>query len=298
MIRACMKLLPESEKALLGAEIHDLGTHSVRKGASSYAAGVVNGASAMAISQRAGWSLGGVQDRYIFQEVGSDQLCGRIVSGLNFNDTSFLTLPPHFDKEGQKLLPDFLKLYPSINNPYFPSCFKQVIPYLIASLLYHEAWMRSNFSNNHPIFSSPLFTLLSSTQRAELLSHVKVSKNRDNESNMIATGVPTHLIIANEISDLKSDWNNKWENFGKEVTKLPEMVTSNILERAQVNGALPVTSKDMDQFKINIVGITFILLISLFYSSFCVFFVFLSCVEHRFLFTYCFVVGIACAFDL
>ncbi len=46
-----------------------------------------------------GWSLGNVQDRYIFGGPGADQLVGRAVCGLPTTQNSFAILPPHFSTE-------------------------------------------------------------------------------------------------------------------------------------------------------------------------------------------------------
>ena len=43
-----------------------------------------------------GWSLGGVQDRYIRYESAGDQYLGRVVAGLPLNGAVFALLPPHF----------------------------------------------------------------------------------------------------------------------------------------------------------------------------------------------------------
>jgi hypothetical protein len=60
----------------LGASKRDLGSHSNRKGAISF---VLSFAviSAVCVYLRAGWSLGNVQDRYIFAGAGGDQTVGR-----------------------------------------------------------------------------------------------------------------------------------------------------------------------------------------------------------------------------
>ena len=56
---------------------------------------MVNGTSPVHIYLRAGWNLGSVQDRCLFVAQGSDQLTGRALAGLPFNDASFALLPPH-----------------------------------------------------------------------------------------------------------------------------------------------------------------------------------------------------------
>lgn len=59
---------------------NELGTHSFRKGAASWAAAFF-GVSMTAIYLRAGWTIGVVQMRYIFLAVFSDSNIGRILAG-------------------------------------------------------------------------------------------------------------------------------------------------------------------------------------------------------------------------
>jgi len=66
LFRDVLESLTESEKMRLGGLISDLGTHSYRKGAATYALGV-EGPNPVMVYLRAGWSLGNVQNRYIFQ---------------------------------------------------------------------------------------------------------------------------------------------------------------------------------------------------------------------------------------
>jgi hypothetical protein len=86
------------------ASIADLGTHSIRKGAITYVLSCINGPTAIQVYLRAGWTIGNVQDRYIFAGAGGDQITGRLVCGLDFNDEEFAILPPHFTKEDLLLL--------------------------------------------------------------------------------------------------------------------------------------------------------------------------------------------------
>ena len=146
--------LSESDLTRLGGEKKQIGTHSVRKGAASYCAGMVNGPSPVQIYLRAGWTLGGVQNRYLFAGAGGDQLTGRVLSGLPFNSSTFASLPPHFDAEGLALIqwPVVLPLYLRL-----PETFKRALPYLLASICFHEEWLRSTLSPHHPLFATHLF---------------------------------------------------------------------------------------------------------------------------------------------
>ena len=58
--------LPDAEAGILGARKQDIGTHSTRKGAPTHCLGITEGPSPIQVYLRAGWSLGNVQDRYLF----------------------------------------------------------------------------------------------------------------------------------------------------------------------------------------------------------------------------------------
>lgn len=93
------KLLGSSADDLvdMGIIIMEIGTHSFRKGIASFLSCLTGGPSAIAIYLRAGWSLGAVTARYIFEGGGGDQLCGRAATGICILEPSFADLPPHFD---------------------------------------------------------------------------------------------------------------------------------------------------------------------------------------------------------
>eukprot|EP00644_Phytophthora_capsici_P008318 jgi/Phyca11/114661/e_gw1.26.378.1 len=74
MLHRIIGSLSEEDKCILGCNPDDIGTHSLRKGSSSYALGQ---------------SLGKLKDRYIHFGEGADQLCGRMIAGLPFNSERF-----------------------------------------------------------------------------------------------------------------------------------------------------------------------------------------------------------------
>lgn len=105
----------------------EIGTHSFRKGIASFLSCLTGGPSAIAIYLRAGWSLGAVTARYIFEGGGGDQLCGRAATGICIGlilsiikKMLFADLPPHFDlSEGavltvnqwEEILPNYTTFY-------------------------------------------------------------------------------------------------------------------------------------------------------------------------------------------
>ena len=75
----------------------DIGTHSVRKGATSFCSGGSTvGPSETAVYLRGGWTMGGIQNTYMRYERASDQYLGRTLSGLPINHEEFALLPSFF----------------------------------------------------------------------------------------------------------------------------------------------------------------------------------------------------------
>ena len=86
------------ELNLLGINIGDLGTHSLRKGvATLIAAGCTVSPPITAICIRVGWAMGGVKERYLHYAAAGDQYVGRCAALLNQTDKSFAASPPYFD---------------------------------------------------------------------------------------------------------------------------------------------------------------------------------------------------------
>jgi hypothetical protein len=86
----------------LGTSLGDLGSHSARKGASSYAsAGSTVCPPMVSICLRAMWSMGSVKERYLQYEKAGDQYLDRVVSGLDINSIAFATSPPFFNTADQ-----------------------------------------------------------------------------------------------------------------------------------------------------------------------------------------------------
>jgi hypothetical protein len=231
--------VPASDVHLLGGEKKQLGTHSVRKGAASYCAGMINGPSTVQVFLRAGWSLGNVQDRYLFAGAGGDQLTGRTLSGLPFTDSTFASLPPHFDQEGARRIcwDSILPLHSRL-----PDCFKQALPHLLASVCYHETWLRSTLPPQHPLFSSHLFA---SGTMAALKQHVLTGCSRCPSTGMIATGIPPHLVMTNELTAVVNRTEQLKQAMLARCDELPAEVTNVMLSKFSINGAIPVTMDNM-----------------------------------------------------
>lgn len=87
----------ETEVCHMGVDPKKIGVHSIRKGSATYCCnGTASGASFAAVCVRAGWSMGGVKDRYLQHDSAGDQVVGRIVSGLDVTSHWYSLSPPHF----------------------------------------------------------------------------------------------------------------------------------------------------------------------------------------------------------
>ena len=236
-----------------GVDISMIGTHSFRKGIASFLSGTPGGPTAISIYLRAGWSLGPVQSRYILEGEGGDQVCGRAASGLPLTDVSFANLPPHFLRnnedclstaEWEDILPGFSKFY--------PKNFREVVPFLLASLIYHQQYLTELQVSNprHPLFLQRVWT---SGVLIRLKDKVGAGCNRNPISKLTATGVPPHLVLANSIVGLRHDMCMMKEEIIAKLEQLPDALKNTMLENFQIEGTVPITRHEMhDMMKISV----------------------------------------------
>ncbi|KAF0706221.1 hypothetical protein AaE_014233 [Aphanomyces astaci] len=191
----------EDDIAGLGLSISDIGTHSFRKGVASALSNSPGGPQAVLVWLRAGWSLGGVQGRYIFEGSGGDQFVGRAATGLNVNDVEFGSLPPHFGPTMALSPSQWESILPGYSS-FYPSTFRSAIPYLLASLVHHQAWLKRNLHHSHPLFLSPVWL---SGSLALLASEVLGGTLHNPVSKLTATGIPPHIPLYNQLRALESN---------------------------------------------------------------------------------------------
>lgn len=134
-------------------DANDLGTHSLRKGAATYcASGSTDCPSIIAIQLRAGWRLEGVTGRYLRFAAAGDQHVGRTVCGLDPMTPEFALLPPFFTKRDPIISAGIKAAFPNA-----PESLLEVLEFCLASLIYHEEWLRKNLPSDHPLFASPIW---------------------------------------------------------------------------------------------------------------------------------------------
>lgn len=255
ILRVIVDALDPADERTLGAKKKDIGTHSPRKGSPSYALAMIEGPNPVQVFLRAGWSLGNVQDRYLFAGKGGDQLVGRTVSGLPMSDESFGVLPPHFTRE---IVSDITEIQWSQmlpNYSTYPECFRTALPFLLASLIYHDGWLRGNLDSRHPLFNSRLYT---SGLHTRFVGRVLVGNVVCPVTKLTATGVPAHIMLNKSIRDLslrvdelershKRGCDSILGAIGDLREDLPKALRREILDNFQVDGALPLTQVDLDR---------------------------------------------------
>ena len=132
-----------------------------------------------------------------------------------------------------------LPLYPRL-----PDTFKQALPHLLASICYHEAWLRASLTVDHPLFSTRLFA---SGLMAALVPHVVVGSTRSPATGLEATGIPTHLIMANEVTAVVNHIRQLKDALMQRCEGLPTEVTDVLLSKFSINGAIPLTADNMKE---------------------------------------------------
>jgi hypothetical protein len=180
-----------------GIQFEDIGTHSMRKGAATYASsGSTACPSSTSIHLRAGWTLGGVQDTYLRFEGAGDMFVGRTVSGLPCDSHEFSTLPPHF-KESSPAIDACVQ----VCFPGLPANLNRVGEFALASLVYHSGFLRRTLQRTHPIFLTALFQdpVILTT-----LSPLVVCGSTIKESRIQPTGIPPHVSLLRQNEMLRA----------------------------------------------------------------------------------------------
>ncbi len=195
----------EDEFLQLGICPGDLGSHSERKGACSFAsAGSTVSPPMVSICLRAMWSMGSVKECYLQFKKAGDQYLGRVVCGVDVNNVSFAVLPPYFECDGDvkdkilTLLKDFTVGGHGIRGENF-----QMLYFCFASLCYHFNFLVECLPKRSKLqASSPFFTHIPSYASARDAATVRMPWNKT--ANMpVFTGMPQHVSILTKIEEIK-----------------------------------------------------------------------------------------------
>ena len=182
----CKEIFPSGRSSLIG-------THSIRKGSATYAMNVTNAPNGDAIKLRMEHLLGGCDDKYIFRGADADRVVGRCVNGLDSSSAEFATLPPHFATGSVVDLERVIA--PAVWNGSTAE-FKEAIPFLVASVIFHWDFLMANLHTNHPFRTSRIVSIKGKELWGDMVS---TGIFRSANSDLRASGVPNaiYLLVAN-----------------------------------------------------------------------------------------------------
>ena len=159
-------------------------------------------------------------------------------------------MPPHFDlasgeiltiSEWEEILPGYVTFY--------PSTFRHVLLFLLASLVYHQDFIRNNFDKDHPIFNQRVWT---SGVLVKLKDRVLAGCGRNPISKMVASGIPPHILLANEIVKLKEEIAYLKFELLKRLETLPEEIKKSMLENFKIDGTVPITHSQVESMMLDL----------------------------------------------
>jgi hypothetical protein len=188
----------------------------------------------------------GVLVLYILEGEGGDQLCSRAATGESLTDVSFANLPAHVLTEDDGITSEEWEQIVPGYSTFYPQSFREVIPYLLASLVHHRQYLR-DLQVSHP--RQPLF--LQYIWTSGILDKVKekvgAGCNRNPTSKMFATGVPPHLVLANRVAEMQAGIDVMREDIIRRIEMLPEELKISLLENFRLEGVLPITQLQIVQ---------------------------------------------------
>ena len=175
-------------------------------------------------------------------------MCGRAAVGLNINSTDFGVLPPHFNLQNAPIFSDdeWTVILPGYRE-YIPPNFRPVLPYLVASVLFHKNWLIEQLPALHPLFQSRLWR---SENFHGLGERILTGKFFNPESNMKATGMPTHLVgvknVESRLDSLEGKVNGNHDQSMETLERLPERLQRMIMDSFAIEGARPMNQRDIE----------------------------------------------------
>jgi hypothetical protein len=168
-------------------------------------------------------------------------------------DEMFSILPSHF---APSTLEDLNRLGWNIILPgyeHYPESFKSLVPYLLATLVYHEQFLRENLNRNHPIFQARVFT---DGYVSMLKDKVILGLGSCPHTDMQSSGVPQSLRLATKIAEvtkemnelkttIKSKLDDVSAHLSEEMDSLPMKLTNEKKSNFEITGMIQVTRNHM-----------------------------------------------------
>ena len=225
----------------------DLGSHSCRKGvATLIASGCTVSPPISSLCIRAGWVMGGMKDKYIFNEKAGDQYVGRCASLLNQLTKEFAVSPPYFDMsdrndqeriEKNKEIEDYLMTNLPNAKKIQPKTWNMVM-FCFASLCYHYEYLCKNLHKKSVLRGAPVFQNI--TEDMVKMTRVAYPWNSTKDTPTF-TGIPPHVTTLAEFERVR-------EELHAFKTSIPNTISTMLDDRGFSSTGLN-TEKVIDFFK-------------------------------------------------
>lgn len=191
------------EVIAMGIDPDEIGVHSIRKGAATYAcSGTTCSPSIGAVCNRAGWTMGKVKDTYMRYEAAQDQYVGRLVAGLNIHSFEFSISPPFFLSsvvDNVSVKNDMETVFP------FPIETKHILAmrFCLATLIHSKPFLLEKLGSESPLHKSVCLTpggLESQVQWVQTkFAHEEV------ELQLKICGIPPHVIQLQKLEQIRQE---------------------------------------------------------------------------------------------
>ena len=162
---------------------------------------------------------------------------------MDINSEQFSVLPPHFgnNQEGILSVNEWEDILPGYST-YYPKQFRVAIPYLLASIVYHQEWLKEKLPNNHPIFLQRIYTSgLLNKLRDNILGNCLFSS----EIGMQATGVPPNVVLNYCMCSLERNMTRVEVALNEKVSSIPNKVCEEVMSHFVVNRAVPISASQV-----------------------------------------------------
>ena len=143
------------------------------------------------ICLRAGWTKGGVKDKYLHFEKAGDQFVGRCVSGLDVLSAEFAVSPAFFEFTNAKDQEEVKNLIETCCDDISP-CTAQVVSFCIASLYFHFEYLRDNLPRENLLWSCCIMM----DRNVAVSNMVRIAYPWEHCDVCVRlTGIPPHVMI-------------------------------------------------------------------------------------------------------
>lgn len=184
-------------------------------------------------------------------------MAGRAAAGLDINTLEFGLLPPHFDPDEEILsVADWESILPNYSS-YYPHSFRSVLPFLLASLVYHRGWLIGNgadlkghLQEKHPFRAS---RVVADGWLGKLKDKVHLGTMSNPVTKLTASGIPPHLGLTNEIQKLGIRIGTLEQAMTDACDSVPEKVATLLEQRIAIDGVNPVTRADLENLQSSVV---------------------------------------------